>query len=170
MHVMHPPAAAWPAHPQLCAPTTLLQIELAAEETQGAAVTSERGLLQLVEALAAAGSTCAGFLAEHSAQPPAGAAAGAAAPPAAPPALVYPSLLLAAGAPAWCPTTHHRWPAGFRAAARTALCALQERGIERCIGGPRLTSRGSSRLRLPPELCHAILRQAALTLSCWVGT
>ncbi|PRW56848.1 ankyrin repeat and kinase domain-containing 1-like [Chlorella sorokiniana] len=57
----------------LCTDARLVQ--LAAEETQGAAATTERQLLQLVEMLVAAGAPCARFLADH--WPAAAAAAGA---------------------------------------------------------------------------------------------
>lgn len=139
----HPVASKHRCPPLLPTP----QIQLTAEETQGAATASERELLQLVELLVAAGAPCTRFLADcrpagAAAGGPATAAKGAAGPaagggPAAAagqpdellPRLVFPSLLLAAGLPGWSPATHRLWPPTFRSAARVALLALRGRGI-----------------------------------------
>lgn len=176
-----------------------MQIQLAAEETQGAAATSERQLLHLVEMLVEAGAPCARFVSDHwpvvaapaatvglgsAASVAAGtkvAAAAAAGGPDAglqqPPALMFPSLLLAAGLPAWSPSTHQQWPPAFRRAAREALLVLRGCGVpaaaEQAGNGARLMQQRSTagqhaRLHLPIEMCQLILQKAASTVSCWV--
>lgn len=166
-----------------------LQIQLTVEETQGAAAASKQELLQLVEMLVQAGAPCNRFLTEH--WPAAAAAraacrvagaAGAAGAVAAggqrPPALVFPSLLLAAGLPSWSPSTHRQWPPAFCSAAREALLVLRGRGVaaaaERVGGGQTHMQRGGAagqhvQLHLPVEICHMILQKAASAVSCWVG-
>lgn len=180
-------------------PPPPLQIQLTAEETQGAAATTEQELLQLVEMLVQAGAPCNRFLTEH--WPAAAAAAGAAclagaasttacvagaAGPAGtatmngqrPPALVFPSLLLAAGLPSWSPRAHRQWPPAFCSAAREALLVLRGRGVaaaaERAGGGQTHMQRGGAagqhvQLHLPVEICHLVLQKAASAVSCWVG-
>lgn len=122
------------------------QIQLTAEETQGAAAATERQLCALAERLHAAGAPCAAFLREQ------GGAAEARR------ALLHPTLLLAAGVTGWSPACHPQWPPAFRRAAAAVLLAARGRGV----GGRRLT--------LPPELCHAILGRAAAPVSTWVGS
>ena len=123
-------------------------IDLAAEETHGAAAASERQQLQLVELLMGAGASCNRWLADHRGTPP---------------PLVHPRVVLALARPpwAWAPQhpAHARWPPAFHAAARTALLALRGRGV-RAAGGPAVV--------LPLEVCHLVLAAAALPLSCWL--
>ena len=186
-----------------------MQIQLVGEENPGAAATSERQLVHLVELLVEAGAPCGRFLADHwpaaaaaaatvgpgsAAAAAAAAAAGARATAAAaaaaatggstaglqrPPALVFPSLLLAAGLPAWSPSTHQQWPPAFRRAAREALLVLRGRGVpaaaEQAGNSARLMQQHSTagqhaRLHLPVEMCHLILQKAASRVSCWVQT
>ncbi|KAL4443497.1 hypothetical protein ABPG75_011234 [Micractinium tetrahymenae] len=94
----------------LCTDSRLVQ--LAAEETQGAAAATERQLLRLVEGeLQGSACPCLG--------------------------LVHPTLQLAAGLPRWSPAVHARWPAAFRAAGAGALLALRGRGPALRPGGRR---------------------------------
>lgn len=157
------------------------QIELTAEETQGASASTERRLLELVERLHGAGAPCSAFLAEHCK----GLLPGQA-PDQSP--VVHPSLLLAAGVPAWSTATHHLWPPAFRRVARTLLLVLRGRGAEvrqataRADGAQALAVQrpppaqrvrlqagaASTTYALPLELCLAILGQAAAHVSAWV--
>lgn len=155
------------------APAATPQIELTAEETQGASASTERQLLQLIELLVGAGAPCRAFRAEH---------CRTAAP--APTLLVHPSLLLAAGLLPWGPAAHHRWPPAFRHAARTLLVALRGRGVvapphadqdqalQRLSPAKRAWLQAGAASRtytLPLELCFHILGKAAAHVSAWVG-
>lgn len=120
-------------HPLLACPSPphCMQIELAAEETHGAAAATEHQLLALIELLVGAGAPCRHFLAEHgvggpAGQPPARQAPAAGQPP---PPLVHRSLVLALGVPLWSPATHSQWPAAFRQAASALLLVLRGRGV-----------------------------------------